>query len=163
LDEDFARPRKRQDVRVLEAEGPRFGAMDPRRENLRPPRPFPRSGVQDGLPVRSKPGRVDASATEGQLPELRTRCSRCPQSGNDACAAGCKNRDQECERRAPPSQQGSSERAQRAHRGLLQIEGEILGGLVASLGALLETATNDLIDLQRDRGGKIWRLLVQDR
>ena len=48
-------------------------------------------------------------------------------------------------------------------RGLFQIQREVLGGLVAPLGALLETAADDPVDLQRDLRGQIRRIVVQDR
>ena len=48
-------------------------------------------------------------------------------------------------------------------RGLLQIEREILGGLVTPFSALLQTAPDNPVHLQRDLRGQIGGVVVEDR
>ena len=48
-------------------------------------------------------------------------------------------------------------------RRLLQIEREILGGLVTPLAALLQTAADDPVHFQRDLRGQVGRVVIEDR
>ena len=49
------------------------------------------------------------------------------------------------------------------HRRLFQVQGKILGGLVTPLPVLLQAAADDPVDLQRDLGGQVRGIVVQDR
>src|SRR5439155_12279344 len=161
LDQQLSGAGQGEHVRVLETERLRFRTVHARGEDLWPERSFPGCSVDDSLPVGSEPGGIDGPTAKSQLPELWTRRSPDRCAGDDAHDAGRGNERKQDERRAPsPHRRGP--RAQRMQRRLLQIEREILSGLVTPFPILLQTAPNNPVDLQRDLRGEVGRVVVQD-
>ncbi len=69
-EEQLPAPGNRGEVGVRDAEGPRFGAVDARREDLHGPA-FPRGAVEDGLSVGRETRVQDVAALEGQATKER--------------------------------------------------------------------------------------------
>ena len=106
---------------------------------------------------------VDRPPAECQLAELRTLRFLGASAGDDPSETGRAEQRKADESCAPPPHRIRARRTQRVDRGLFEVEGKILGRLVAAIRVLLETPADDPIHLHRYLRWQVGGLVVQDR